>query len=216
MSKEDWYRRKTWTEADRMEFDARLKRSRGSGNKAQYLRIQALYLADAGHDESAIELLDRMFAEIPDRIDLTQAHYQKAVSLAKLEHTNAALAEYRAALQAERNYPRVKTNAWLSFGWFVIEKQLTEFYGVVLEVLKEFRDERRNQFPASEYRYAVIQSLLADARGEQAVAKEFAIKAITEAAKGHSGFQYHPSIGLVGSERVQFEDRLNALAGIVR
>jgi tetratricopeptide (TPR) repeat protein len=121
MSKTEWFRRSTWSDADREDFNARLKRSRGDGNKAQYLRIQAGHLADAGHHAVAIELLDRLFAEFPQRIELAQAHSQKAESLAQLGQTEAAVKEYRAALQTERDFPNVQTNAWLDFGWLIVE-----------------------------------------------------------------------------------------------
>ena len=213
MNREDWYRRSTWTERDRDEFNARLKRSRGAANKAQYLRIQALYLAEAGCHEGAIELLDQMFAEFAERIQLAQAHAQKADSLAKLGQTETAIREYRAALQAERDFPNVRTQAWLDFGWFVVEKQLTALYSEVLQVLEEFRDNAGMKLPAIEYRYSAIQSLLADARGERIAAREFSKQALAEASKSHSGLQYHPMIGLVGPERAKFESRLEALAG---
>ena len=220
MSKVEWFRRNTWTDADREEFNARLKRSRGVGKKAQYLRIQAFHLAEAGHHEGAIELLDRMFAECPERSELAQAHAQKADSLAKLGHTDGAIDEYRAALQAERDFPylgtgprpKARTQAWLDFGWFVVEKQLTDFYDEVSRVLQEFREEEGLKFPAVEYRYSGIQALLADARGERSMAREFAKQALSEAAKDHSGLRYHPMVGLVGSERNKFESRLRALA----
>jgi hypothetical protein len=37
MPEVEWFRRTTWTDRDRDEFNARLSRSRGIGNKAQYL-----------------------------------------------------------------------------------------------------------------------------------------------------------------------------------
>jgi tetratricopeptide (TPR) repeat protein len=212
MSKLEWFRRATWTDADREDFNARLKRSRGAGNKAQYLRIQAVHLAEAGHHEGAIELLDRMFVEFPEKIQLAQAHAQKADSLAKLGQIDAAIQEYRAGLQAEREFPNVRTNAWLDFGWLVVEKQMAELYEEVSRVLQEFREEGGLKLPAREYRYAAIQALLADARAERARAREFAKQALAEAAKDHSGLRYHPTVGLVGSERVTFQNRLRTLA----
>jgi tetratricopeptide (TPR) repeat protein len=213
MSKTEWFRRSTWTDADREEFNAQLKRSRGASNRSQYLRIQALHLADAGHHPGAIELLDRILAEFPDSIDVAQAHAQKADSLAKLGQSEPAIGEYRAALQRERDFPNVRTNAWLDFGWLVFEKQLTRFYDEVASVLKEFREEGGLKFPAIEYRYAALQALLADYRGEKAQAREFANRALAEAAKEHSGLRYHATVGLVGSERNTFENRLRTLAG---
>lgn len=213
MSETEWFRRTTWSDADRENFNARLRRSRGAANKAQYLRIQAGHLADAGHHAPAIELLDRLFAEFPQRIELARAHAQKAESLAHLRQTEAAIQEYRAALQTERDLPNVRTNAWLDFGWLVVERQLTDYYDEVSQVLREFRDERGLKFPAIEYRYAAIQALLADYRGDKARAREFARSALAESGKDHSGLRYHPTVGLVGSERNTFQERLRTLAG---
>jgi tetratricopeptide (TPR) repeat protein len=213
MSQTEWFRRATWSDADREDFNARLKRSRGAGNKAQYLRIQAGHLADAGNHAAAIELLDRLFAEFPQHIELAQTHAQRAESLANLGQFEAAIQEYRVALQTERDFPNVRTNAWLDFGWLVVERQLTDYYDEVSQVLPEFRQEGGLRFPAIEYGYAAIQALLADYRGERARAREFAQQALAEAAKEHSGLRYHPTVGLVGSERNTFANRLRTLAG---
>jgi tetratricopeptide (TPR) repeat protein len=208
----EWFRRTTWSDADREDFNVRLKRSRGAGNKSQYLRLQAFHLGQAGHHAGAIELLDRLFVEFPDKIQLAQAHAQKADSLAKLGHIEAAIGEYRASLQAERDYPNVCTNAWLDFGWFVLEMQLTPLYDEVARVLEEFRKKDGIKFPAIEYRYTAILALLADERGEKEQAREFAKQALAEAAKEHSGLRYHPTVGLVGSESNGFLNQLMILA----
>lgn len=213
MSKTDWFRRTTWSDADREDFNARLRRSRGEGSKAQYLRIQACHLAEAGHHANAVELLDRLFAEFPQKIELAQAHAQKANSLATLGQIEAAIQEYRAALQTERDFPNVRTNAWLDFGEFAVERQLTDLYSEVSQVLQEFREEGGLKFPAMEYQYAAIQAFLADVRGENTASRDFARKALAESAKGHSGLRYHPTVGLVGSQRNKFVNRLKALAG---
>jgi tetratricopeptide (TPR) repeat protein len=212
MSRLEWFHRTTWTDDDRNEFDARLKRSRDASKKAQYLRIQAYHLAEVGLDEEAIELLDRLFSEFPDKLQLAQAHQQKGTSLARLGKIEAAIHELRAALQAERDFPNVKTNAWLDFGWLVVENRLIDRYDEVSRVLQEFRDESGLTFPVLEYRYATIQALLAEAKGEEARASEFARHALAEAAKVHSGLSHHPALGLVGSERNVFENRLVELA----
>lgn len=213
MSSTEWFRRTTWTDADRVDFNARLKRSRGASSKAQFLRLQALHLAEAGHHDGAIELLDRLLTEFPDSIDIAQGHAQKADSLVRLGQTETAVGEYRAALQRERDFPNVRTNAWLDFGWFVVEKQLTGLYDEVTRVVDEFRDVGGLRFPAMEYRYAAIQAWLADARGEKTQAREFAKTALGEAAEEHSGLRYQSTVGLVGSERAAFASHLRTLAG---
>lgn len=213
MSKTEWFRRTTWSDADRQDFNARLKRSRGASSKAEYLRIQAFHLAEAGHHADAIELLDRLLGEFPDDIHNAQAHVQRAESFARLGQREAVIDEYRAALQRERDFPNVRTNAWLDFGWFVFEKELTSLYREVERVLTEFRGEGGLMFPALEYRYATLKALLADARGDKNQARVFAQQALAEAAKDHSGLRYHATIGLVGSERNTFANRLRAMAG---
>jgi tetratricopeptide (TPR) repeat protein len=213
MSQTEWFRRSTWSDADREDFNARLQRSRGAGNKAQYLRIQARHLADAGNHAAAVELLNRLFAEFPQRIELAQAHAQRAESIANLGQLDAAIQEYRVALQTERDAPNVRTNAWLDFGWLVVDRQLTDYYDEVSQVLREFRHEGGLRFPAIEFRYAAIQAQLADYRGDKARAREFARQALAEAAKEHTGLRYHPTIGLDDSESNAVANRLRTLAG---
>jgi tetratricopeptide (TPR) repeat protein len=211
MSKLDWFRRSTWTDQDREEFNARLKRSRAT-NKAQYLGIQATHLAEVGLHEVAIELLDRLLTEFPERIQLASAHLQKAECLARLGQIEPAISEFRAALQAQRDFPNVRTNAWLDFAWFVVEKQQTDLYGEVLEVFKEFRPESADPFPVIEYGYWAIKAIIAESSGEEANACEFAKRALAEASRQHSGLRYHAKLGLVGSQRPWVEGKLRWLA----
>ena len=211
MSKTDWFRRTTWTDADRESFNARLKRCRSAENKAQYLRIQAVCLAEAGQHAAAIELFDRLLREFPDSMEIALAHAERAGLFAKLGKTDDAIAAYRAALQREPERPNVRTGSWLNFGWFVVTRQLTGLYDEAARVLDEFRDEAAFIFPIGEYRYAAIQALLAAARGDQTQAREYAEQALFESAKTHSGLRYHPTLGLVGSKHSTMDERLKEL-----
>lgn len=215
MTSRDWFRRVTWTDDDRREFDARLGRCRSPQKAAQYLRIQAGHLAQAGHYEASVGLLERMLAECPARIQLAQAHAQIADVLAKLGELDGAIREYRAALQAEREFPNVHTNAWLDFGWFAVNRELTGIYDEVLQALVEFRDEECLKFPATEFRYCAVQALIADSRGDRASAAAFARLALREAARIHSGVSRHPRVGLVDSVPQPVQDRLQSLAAMV-
>jgi tetratricopeptide (TPR) repeat protein len=200
MKRDDWYRRTTWTELDRDEFDDRLRRSRDPSSKAQYLRIQALCLAKAGLHSSAIELVDRSLTEYPDQLEVGQVHLQKASSLANLEQYESAVGEFRSALQAERDRPNVRTQAWLDFAWFVLQKQRTNLYDEALTVLTEFSSKSSMSFPIDRYRYAAARALIADARGEKTSSRQFAISALAEASATNSGFRYHAKLGIVGPE----------------
>jgi tetratricopeptide (TPR) repeat protein len=218
VGKHEWYRRKTWAPKDREEFNARLARSRGSFHKSQYLCIQAGCLAEAGQHTAAIELIDRFFSEFPDqRTQLASAHVTRAECLNALGEVEAALKEYRAALRTERKFPHSRTDAWLDFGWLIVNRQLTDLYREAAKVLKEFREDEDEDedliFPAREFRYCAIQAVLADARGDRKEAQHFAREALAQAKKKHSGLRYHARTGLVGNELKSIEGTLKTLAG---
>jgi tetratricopeptide (TPR) repeat protein len=214
MSRDDWYRRTAWSARDREEFNARLKRSRGDSNKAQYLRIQAFHLAQVGLHTAAIELVDRLLAEFPVEFELASAHEQKAESLAKLCRTAEAIEEYRASLQSERKHPGIRTSAWLGFAWLVADERLTDLYDEVLGVLDEFyRQHSPLTFPVDAYRFWAVKSVIADHKGDRAGAEEFAKRALAEAARDHSGYGYHPTLGLIHSQPKKMEATLRELAG---
>lgn len=214
MPRDDWYRHSTWSPADQQDFFARLSRSRTAANKAQYVRIQASYLADAGNHLAAIELLDLLFRDFPERHELAQSHQQKALSLIELNEQTSAIAEFRASLQCQRDYPNVGTTSWLQFPMLIVRRQLVELYDEALSVLDEFRSDTRLAFPLDRYRFAAVRALIAQSRNDIETAREFAKVAIQCAATEHSGYRYHSKVGLVGSVDGKVHDRLRALAGV--
>jgi len=64
----DWFRDPGWDRATRDQFEERLNRAR-IGNRAQYLRIKALALRDAGELRGAKELLNRVLSDYPKSMD---------------------------------------------------------------------------------------------------------------------------------------------------
>ena len=211
MSSDDWFRRTTWTDADRLDFRARLQCARKS-NRPQYLRIQAHHLADAGNPVAALELLDQ-FADIDDGgVDLASAQLQRGESLFATGDTAGAISAFRDTLTAERNRPNVQTAAWLLFPWFIVELQLTGLYPEAASVLSEFAPIRRLSFPIDKYRYNAINALLAAHAGHTLTATEYAANALIASSATHSGFRYHPEIGLVQNVATSIRERVTAIA----
>jgi tetratricopeptide (TPR) repeat protein len=210
----DWFRKTTWSEADQADFFARLKRCRTNYNKAQYLRIQASHLESIGSDEmlkSSLELLDKMFAEFPEQTQMASAYSQKASCLAKLGNIDDAIVNYQSALQTEREYPRVKTYAFMQFGRLVVEKNLIKLFDQALDELKEL-DSRGIKFPSDIFQAFGIRSIIMAKRGEPDIASEFAKVAIEAADKSHSGFRYHSTVGLVSDKETPFYKTVQAIA----
>ena len=98
MARRDWYRRSTWTAAQREEFFHRLARCRPH-NRALYLRIQAAAL-QAAQPDIALELLDYLLENHPDPDVLAGAHLDRARCLELLDRLLEAALAYRAAIAA--------------------------------------------------------------------------------------------------------------------
>ncbi len=209
MADDDWYRRTEWTESDREAFLVRLKRSRTRYDKAQYLRIQAGYLG-AIHPSAALELLHMVVEEFPEPGQLAQAHLQIALCRLRLGDPDAALAEFRRALEQESSYPQALTNAFLDFATFAIARERRDLYEEVARVLRE--REKRLLFPVDHYRFHAALAVVTEAAGDARDAALHARLALATAELKHSGFRYHPAVGLVGEQDEALQRRLTTLA----
>jgi tetratricopeptide (TPR) repeat protein len=201
MGREDWYRRKSWSAQDREDFLARLKRSRGAYNKAQYTRIQAVELFSTKNAElvrPALDLLDMLISEWPEETSQIASAYQhRAECLLALNRIEEAVNDFRMAFEWQRKMPGWKTDAHLDFAWMVATRRLTDLFDESLAVLDEFGG--HEIFPIQKYRSAAACALIADQRGDSEKAAGFARIALEEAKKTHTGFRYHPSLCLVGT-----------------
>jgi len=212
LGKVEWYRRSTWTAEDRADFHARLKRSRGTFHKAQYLRLQALALQEVGTEPlllAALGLLDHLEREYPEPSQLAAACHQRAECLADLGRYSEALAAYQASFEAQRQAPHFKTEAYLDFGELVLGLKRQDLYPQAVALLNEFGGDEL--FPASQYRHATIRALTYEAVGDRRRAREHAERALAAAAKQESPFARHRKLGLVRFVDPEVIARLRAL-----
>jgi len=217
MGRSDWYRRTTWTESDQTEFFARLNRSRSPSAKAQYLRIQAVYLQEAGTKEmirASITLLDKLLEEYPDAFDLASVYLQKAECLLALGDETGAIHYFRKSLQREREFPNVRTTAALRFGWMIVERRLSNFYDEALLAIEHYVGINNVLvFPFERYIVNAIRAVITEERGCPDVARELAQAALDAASQKHSDFRYHPTVGLVQSTNSPIHTRLIQMTG---
>jgi tetratricopeptide (TPR) repeat protein len=212
--KEEWYRRKTWTPADRQEFFTRLNRCRSTHNKAQYLSVQAEALRSIGNPESvvaALELIDLLLRDYPEPVVLARAYEVRAQCLSSQDNIQEAVAAYRNAFQTQRNEPSFRGPAHYDFAWMVATRQLTELYGEALAALDEF-GEIDYMFPKSCYRSSGSRAMIQSALGDHNAARESARIALQAAAAEHSGFRDHARFGLVQISDPQAHERLEEIA----
>jgi tetratricopeptide (TPR) repeat protein len=214
MAKDDWFRRKTWTDQDRAEFHARLARSRDPFHKAQYARIQACYLQGIGTPElvrAADELLDDVIARWPDQSQLALAYHQKAECALMLQGVEQALDWLRKALQQEQVFPNSVTFAGLLLAKLVVVNHLTEHYDEVLAILQ--KRAANLTWPIERFYVYGLSAIISSERGQDEEARNHAALALDAAAQKHSGFRYHPTMGLVATPEPSIQERLVRITG---
>jgi tetratricopeptide (TPR) repeat protein len=213
--RDDWFRRTTWTVEDRAAFTARLGRSRTTFHKAQYLRIQALHLAEAEPPlhEGALELLDQLLRDYPDPFEVPQARQQRAASLAATQRRDEAIEEYRRALAAEASVRSVRVSAYVEFAELVLEDGRRELYAEALGAITERSDPGGEPFPVMRYRAETAAAFLSEELGDLDAARVHAALALAAAAQTQSPFRYHRDLGVVRSIATDVQARLWRLAG---
>lgn len=201
----DWFRNTEWNPEIEAKFFEKLRRAR---DKAQYLKLQASCLAKS-HPRVALMLLSRFF-ELGETFFLADAFVAAANAHLALGQIEDAVDSYRMALEKERLVPNHRTTAWSEFAMLIADRRLEAYFDEVLRVLAENQSDLifPNQLFAWHGAFALIQA----ARGDKADAKERAIKALSAAKMGHSGFRHHPSAGLVGTGHQGFKRKLRGLA----
>jgi tetratricopeptide (TPR) repeat protein len=200
----EWFRNTAWNASIERAFDAKLRRAR---RKEQYLRIQACTLARS-HPEVALKLLDRYFA-LPNDFDHAQAHVDRATAYLALGRVADALVAYEDALTRESAFPKLQTEAYIAFPYLVATRAVQEQYARALELLLKYKS--RLMFPVDHFRWHTARALIAAAAQDAKTAKLHSQEALEAAAREHSGFRYHPSVGLVTKQYDEVAKQLEAL-----
>lgn len=210
---DDWFRRTTWSPGDSAAFQARLARSRSASNRAQYLRIQAVTLAAVGTPammRAALALLEQLFTEVPEPLQLAPAWHLRAQCLSALGAVDEALYAYDACFNAQRALPTVRTTAHGDYAELVTMLRRRDRYSDVLACLDEFGTEEL--FPAQRYQQAASRALIAAETGDAVAASAYARAALAETARVEPPFPRHRDLGLVRSVDPERQARLQALA----
>ncbi len=201
----DWYRNTTWNEDIEQAFNEKLGRAR---DKAQYLRIQACTLAET-HPMVTIELLERYFA-LHSTFDHAQAYVDQATALLALGKTEDSLQSYEKALAHEAEFSHSRTRAYLELPMLIATSRTREHFARALTVLEQHKEELT--FPIDHFQWHASRALILAELGDTVEAQVDASLALEAASQAHSGFRYHPNVGLVGARDTDLIQELRKLA----
>ena len=204
----DWYRRTTWTEKDEEEFFAKLRRARKEG-RAQYLKLQALELVNTRKRtllKVAETLLKKILEEYPDDSFNRSSVLHTLGDICKQEGDfKGAINYYRQAIDFEKTFPNVVTQAYLDYSELVIKTSTTNEYDFAENILLE--RSTRLVFPIEKYRTYSYLSIINNYKDNPQQAKHFADLADGGASEKTSGLQYHKELGTV-TKRDSWIERL--------
>lgn len=207
MSTDDWHRNAKWDSAIERRFFEKLARAR---DKSQYLRIQATYLAKS-QPEAALSLIEKYFA-LGEHFDHAQALLDQATAYVALGRVQDAVRSMRSALKREKDFPNLKTVAWSEFAMLVATCGLADHFDEAIDVLDDHVSVLTSAltFPKERFNRHAAYALIRAAQGDSGAAKREARKALAAEAT-HSGFRYHPDVGLVGFDQDGVRGRLAKL-----
>jgi tetratricopeptide (TPR) repeat protein len=155
----------------------------------------------------ALELLDRYFA-LGDDFDQAQAHVDRANAFLALGQLDSAFLSYEAALERERVFPKLRTGAFLDFPYQIALNGAADRFDQAMAMLSGA--ESQLMFPVDRFKFHAAKAMIL-AHSDLPSARSAARLALEAAASDHSGFRFHPSVGLVSERHVQALSKLRGL-----
>lgn len=205
MTGDSWFRNTHWDDSIAQTFEQRLKRAQ---RKGQYLRIQASTLADA-NPEICLQVLDRYFA-LGEDFDLAQGHVDRANALLALGRPELAYQSYEAALERERQFPKMRTTACLDFPFLIAVNGARSRFDQAMTILTGIDMQLALMFPVDRFKYHATRALILVGCDPEA-ARTAAMAALDAAGFTDSGFRYHRSVGLVKKDQGAVISRLRVI-----
>ncbi len=189
----EWFRSRDWSSDAEQDFETRLGRAR-AGNRAQYLRIKAAALIDAGNLDAAAVLLHRVVDDYGDDwIQVTASHEHLGDIYRSRGDLDGAESEYRRVLMLSPNLSGTTGEVHLKLGEVLLAAG-TDDFAEIEQLIAASRP--HVVFNTSAFRANVLDARVAAASGDVARRRASATAALA-LVNAPSQFSRHPTVGLV-------------------
>jgi tetratricopeptide (TPR) repeat protein len=200
MGRDDWYRSTTWNPEIKRLFEQRLQRSRTDFHKAQYLRIQGLYLMNSDDfrtQQAGVALTERLIQEYPNqKSEVVHAHEILGDYFFKTGLFEEAELHFRIVLEA---YKETRSNTTglcdLSLVELILKAAQSDKYIEAVSLLESTRPHLL--FNSDVFRFSVASARLLTRLDKSEEAASYARKALQLANIREPQFPRHPTVGLV-------------------
>jgi hypothetical protein len=212
MASEEWFRNKAWTESVATDFEVRLKRSRGTYNKAQYLRIQASYLlnsADIDTQLAGIELMERLLNDYP------KEEFHIVFGQEQLGDYYVRIGVYKKAEKYFRmvtDYYRTKSSrsgtsgvADLKLGEVILRSNMEDKLEEAYELCKGFPIGELI-LNSDKFYHAALSALVCKRINKLEEAKKHAEAALILSSITEPQFSHHKKVGLINTTHYQLKE----------
>jgi tetratricopeptide (TPR) repeat protein len=210
---DEWFHSPSWRQVDRELFEAKLARARRR-NRAQYVRIKALSLADSGDTAAraaAGELFERIFSEYPDdELQLTMAHADKARWHRRRGEHDQAVEHYRRAVVLEDALGGIDWGADLDLAELLVERNEN------LDEAQTMLDRAAANglaFKSQRWRWLATDARLAAKLGRRDRSMASAGAALKLLDGDSPDFPLHPGVGHINTDRGTIREIKRLAAG---
>lgn len=216
MTTDNWYRNTTWNSAIEADFEARLKCSRGTFYKAQYLRIQSFHLLgspDAKIQLEGVKQAERLISEFPNEefsVILGQEelgdYYLKTNNLEKAAECFKIVVDH---CENKKSRHGTSAKADLKLAEVILTANWTNKLNEAYHLCKNY-PVTELVFHNDQFYYTELTAHICDKLKKHEEARDFARKAIEISKITEAQFYRHKTLGLVKAT----DDQLRTLEQI--
>ncbi|GAA0893876.1 hypothetical protein GCM10009122_35560 [Fulvivirga kasyanovii] len=173
------------------------------------MKIQAIELEATGKPELLIvaeQLLNQLLSGYPNDNFIKSSSFHTLGNIYKLRNDlETALKYYKEAVDFEKIWPNIKTQADIDFSDLVVKMNKPEYFDLAEELMHKRLE--KSLFPLEKYRGYSILAIISQSRGDNTNFERFKKLAEENASKETSGLRYHKDLGTV-KKRDSWLDRI--------